>query len=224
MRTQDSSDPDRIPAVLREFGLPSLSAQQTAAFEAYLEILLKWNSRTNLTAIRDPETIVRRHFVECIACARLLPEEISSLLDFGSGAGFPGIPIAICMPSLSVTLAESQKKKAAFLHEAARILQLRVAIFGARAELISARFDCVILRAVDQMNVAIQLASSMLNPGGWLAVMTTQDHREEIANAAGAEFCWKASQLPASEQQLLLLGRRKLKGNVPRGTLKARIF
>ena len=208
MRTHDSSDPDHIAAVLSEFGLPSLSAQQTAAFESFLEILLRWNSRTNLTAIRDPQRIIRRHFVESIACARLLPEEISSLLDFGSGAGFPGIPIAICRPTLSVTLAESQNKKAAFLHEAVRTLQLRVAVFAGRAESISTRFDCVTLRAVDQMNGAIQAASSMLRPNGWLAVMPTKDHRDEIAIVAGANFSWTAIQLHGSEQQILLLGRR----------------
>jgi 16S rRNA (guanine527-N7)-methyltransferase len=201
---------DRLAVLLSEFGLPALSAQQSAAFEGYLELLLRWNSRTNLTAIRDRESIIRRHFIECIACARLLPEDISSLLDLGSGAGFPGIPIAICRPGLVVTLAESQNKKAAFLREAVRKLQLRVAVFAGRAESIPALFDGVTLRAVDQMNVAIQSAPSMLRPGGWLAVMTTQDHQKEIASIAEAKFSWKeAIKLPASEQQVLLLGCRR---------------
>ena len=91
-------------------------------FEDYLSLILRWNARVNLTAIRDEEGILQRHFVESIACARALPADITTLLDFGSGAGFPGIPIALCRPEISVTLAESQGKRAAFLHEAVRVL------------------------------------------------------------------------------------------------------
>src|ERR1700677_5339784 len=88
---------------------PSLLPQ----FSPYLDLLLRWNARTNLTAIRDPEEIVRRHFGESLFAAShiaaLLPQT-ASLLDFGSGAGFPGLPIQLLLPSLSVTLAESQGK------------------------------------------------------------------------------------------------------------------
>ena len=75
-----------------------------------------------LTAIRDEEGILTRHFVESIVCARALPAGIATLLDVGSGAGFPGIPIALCRSEIAVTLAESQGKKAAFLQEAVRVL------------------------------------------------------------------------------------------------------
>src|SRR5580704_7224389 len=85
----------------------------------YLDLLLKWNARTNLTAIRDPEEIVRRHFGESLFTAKHLPA-CRTLLDLGSGAGFPGIPIQLALPELKVTLAESQNKKAAFLQEAVR--------------------------------------------------------------------------------------------------------
>ena len=94
-------------------------------FEEYLALILRWNSRMNLTAIRDEEEILARHFVESIACAQHFPEGIGTLLDFGSGAGFPGIPIALCRPEIAVTLAESQSKKAAFLQETVRILGLQ---------------------------------------------------------------------------------------------------
>src|SRR3984957_5212512 len=75
----------------------------------YLDLLLKWNARTNLTAIRDPEEIVRRHFGESLFAAQHLGP-CDPLLDFGSGAGFPGLPIAILRPDIQVTLAESQNK------------------------------------------------------------------------------------------------------------------
>ncbi len=82
--------------LLATAGLQPLDVTTAAKFDEYLALILRWNSRMNLTAIRAPEEILSRHFVESIACARLLPEGIGSLLDFGSGAGFPGIPIALC--------------------------------------------------------------------------------------------------------------------------------
>ena len=133
---------------------------QAGRFEEYLSLLLRWNARVNLTAIRDEEGILRRHFVESIACARALPAGIATLLDFGSGAGFPGIPIALCRPEIAVTLAESQGKKAAFLSEAVRVLGVRTQRFipdGLRCFVTS--FDCVTLRAVDKMEFAVQAAA-----------------------------------------------------------------
>src|SRR5580658_6640344 len=80
-----------------------LNAKAVEQFEAYLALLLKWNARINLTAVRKPEEIVRRHFMESIFAARQVPKKTKTLLDYGSGAGFPGIPIAICRPEIGVT-------------------------------------------------------------------------------------------------------------------------
>jgi 16S rRNA (guanine527-N7)-methyltransferase len=126
----------------------------------YLDLLLKWNARTNLTAIRDPDEIVRRHFGESLFAAQHLGP-CTTLLDFGSGAGFPGIPIALLSPSIQVTLAESQNKKASFLREAARTLEIPTEIWSARAETMPAgrQFDTVTLRAVDNMAAAITAAT-----------------------------------------------------------------
>jgi 16S rRNA (guanine527-N7)-methyltransferase len=123
---------------------------------AYLDLLLKWNARTNLTAIRDPEEIVRRHFGESLFAAQRLGP-CDTLLDFGSGAGFPGLPIAILRPDIAVTLAESQNKKAAFLREAVRTLGLTTEVWAARAETMppTRQFHIVTLRAVDNMSAAI---------------------------------------------------------------------
>jgi 16S rRNA (guanine527-N7)-methyltransferase len=123
----------------------------------YLDLLLKWNSRTNLTAIRDPEEIVQRHFGESLFAARHLASETRILLDFGSGAGLPGLPIAILCPEITVTLAESQNKKATFLREVVRTLGLSTEIWPSRVEVMPAtrQFDIVTLRAVDNMHEAI---------------------------------------------------------------------
>jgi hypothetical protein len=115
---------ERLNQMLLSASLPPLDPGQLASFEGQLSLIIRWNARTNITAIRDEEGILSRHFFESIACARTLPAGIRTLLDFGSGAGFPGIPIAIVRPEIAVTLAESQGKKAAFLQEAVRVLNL----------------------------------------------------------------------------------------------------
>ncbi len=123
----------------------------------HLELLLRWNERMNLTAIRDPREIVRRHFGESLFVARFI-SPAGSLLDLGSGAGFPGIPIQICRPALKVTLAESQRKKATFLREVVRELGLSCEIWAQRAEdlIPLRRFDAVVMRAVDHPKLAVQ--------------------------------------------------------------------
>jgi 16S rRNA (guanine527-N7)-methyltransferase len=144
----------------------------------YLGLLLKWNSRTNLTAIRDPEEIVRRHFGESLFAARQVSPDTSTLLDFGSGAGFPGLPIQIFHPEIAVTLAESQNKKATFLREVVRTLDLPTEIWAARVEEMAPerQFDVVALRAVDDMAIALPAARSRIAPGGHLLLLTTATH------------------------------------------------
>ena len=145
----------------------------------YLDLLLKWNARTNLTAIRDPEEIVRRHFGESLFAAQHLDPTATTLLDFGSGAGFPGLPIALLHPEIRVTLAESQNKKATFLREAVRTLNLpNVEVWAARVETLpSARqFQTVTLRAVDNMEAALPTAKARIVPGGQLVLLTTTSY------------------------------------------------
>ena len=166
--------------------LPDPPATLLPQLVIYLDLLLKWNARTNLTAIRDPEEIVRRHFGESLFAAQNLklgnPDPTPSapsattLFDLGSGAGFPGLPIALLRPEMQVTLAESQNKKAAFLREAVRTLNLpNVGVWAARAETMPAnrQFRIVTLRAVDNMEAALSAAIVRVAPGGLLALLTT---------------------------------------------------
>lgn len=122
----------------------------------YLELILKWNARMNLTAIRSPEEIVRRHFGESLFVGARLGS-CGTLLDFGSGAGFPGVPIQLMRPDVLVTLAESRSKKAAFLREVVRSLELRSEVWAGRVEEMPAErgFDVVAMRAVDDMEAAV---------------------------------------------------------------------
>jgi len=198
----------RLNELLAEAGQAELDSATAARFEAYFHLLVRWNSRMNLTALRDDEKIFSRHFVESIACARALPAEIGSLLDFGSGAGFPGLPIALCRPELRVTLAESQGKKAGFLREAVRTLGVEAEVHGGRAEALAGKFDCVTLRAVDRMQEAVRAAAGLVGRGGWLAILTTDAESAGMRAAAGPGFAWKSGAvLPGGESRILVLGR-----------------
>jgi len=200
----------RLNLLLEETGQAPLDASGVGKFEDYLSLILRWSARVNLTAVRDEEGILSRHFLESIACARALPEGIRSLLDYGSGAGFPGLPIAVCRPEIAVTLAESQGKKAAFLREAVRTLGVAARVHGGRAESLSESFDCITMRAVDRMPEAVVSAAQHVGPSGWLALMTTSGDLAELQEAAGTGFTWRGPMpLPGSESRLLVLGRRR---------------
>jgi len=200
---------ERLNLLLAEAGLAPLDGDIARQFADYLSLYVRWNEKLNLSAIDDERGILSRHFIESIAVARNLPKEIATLLDFGSGAGLPGIPIALCRHEISVTLVESQTKKAAFLQEVVRILGLRTRIVAARAETLVAVFDCVTLRAVDRMPEAVSAAVKMLTPCGWLALMTTDRTLMQIELAAGEQIEWREPvRLPKSDSKVLGLGRR----------------
>lgn len=199
----------RLNDLLRGEGLGPLSPEETEKFSRYLSLILRWNARTNLTAVRDEEGILSRHFVECIRVATALPEGVGTLLDFGSGAGLPGIPIAVCRPEIAVTLAESRGKKAAFLLEVVRVLGLTAKVHSGRAEELRTQFHCVALRAVDKMPDAIRAAVDLVSREGWLAVMTTRADIGAIEVNAGEQFKWgERIALPGSDLRILALGQK----------------
>jgi len=199
-----------------------LDERAVAQLEEYLALILKWNARINLTASRTAEEILRRHFAESVFAAHQIPQKVKTLLDFGSGAGFPGIPIAICRPEIGVTLAESQKKKAAFLHEAVRTLGLKAEVWAGRVEAMadpvaprlrasgvpaSRVFDAVTLRAVDKMTQACELAVERLVSGGWMAVFATRKTEAALDRLRGIRW-GTAVTIPGSEQEILKTGLR----------------
>ena len=200
---------ERLNQLLAEAGMAALDAAAAQQFERFVSLFLRWNARINLTSVRGEEGILRRHLLESIACARALPAGIATLLDFGSGGGFPGIPIAICRPEISVTLAESQGKKSAFLQEAVRTLEQAVHVHAGRAETFQTLVDCVVLRAVDRMEEAVRTAAGLLMPGGRLALMTTHSDLIRLHGAAGPGFAWTDPlPLPGSESRILSLGAK----------------
>lgn len=139
------------------------SSQLCERVSVYLELLLRWNARINLTAISFPEEIVTRHFGESFFAAVQLRMLSGTALDLGSGAGFPGIPIQLICPNIRMSLAESQHKKVAFLREVIRALGLQMEVWPHRTEEIPAGscFDLVALRAVDKMESALSQAARL---------------------------------------------------------------
>lgn len=200
---------DQLNVLLAEAGLDPLGRETLSQFEAYLSLFICWNQRINLSSIRSEGDIRSRHLVESIVVANYLPLRIVTLLDFGSGAGLPGIPIALCRPEIAVTLAESQNKKAAFLEEALRTLGIHAKVHAQRAETLRTVFDCVVLRAVDHMAKAVAAAAPLVAPMGWLAPLTTDVDLPRLQEAAGHQFQWaEPIHLPGSEFRLLALGQR----------------
>jgi 16S rRNA (guanine527-N7)-methyltransferase len=158
-----------------------LSDEQVAGLERYLALLEKWNRVYNLTAIREPERMVTHHVLDSLA---ILPHVRGPrLLDVGSGAGLPGIPLALAAPGLEVTLLDSSHKKAAFLQQA--VAELRLANATVVAERIEAwqtdaRFDTIVSRAFADLGEFVSAAARLLAPGGTLAAMKGVHPHDEI--------------------------------------------
>lgn len=158
-------------------GVP-LDTAQRWRFRLYIDELLLWNRRHNLVATTDPEEIVVRHVLDSLAPIPWLPRQDGNLLDIGSGAGFPGIPLKIALPSLEVSLLEASRKKASFLKRVVGILgQDGIDVLWERAEDFLGRkgvagsFDMVISRAVFPPSGFALAGSPFLRPGGHLIVM-----------------------------------------------------
>ncbi len=197
---------EEIERAFVQADVAGLSSGACEQFLAYLTVLLRWNAQLNLTSIREPQEIVQRHFVECAFAAQYLSRDVSTLLDYGSGAGLPGIPIAICRPEIKVTLAESQGKKASFLREAVRSVGISCEIYDRRVEAMppGRRFDAVTMRAVEKMELALPVA--MQHTGRILALFTTE---RSLPSELSSEFIWQGPiSLPNAEQRILVIGIR----------------
>ena len=207
-----------IAELLGPFLSAPLSDAQLAQLAAYLEILHRWNARINLTAVRGPEQIVTRHFGESLFAAQCLcPSGLASpgsyLVDIGSGAGFPGLPIKIWATGLSVTLIESQNKKAVFLKEVIRALDLKdIKVATTRAEDVPIsrpddlnRKPVITLRAVEKFERILPVAAQ-LAAGGRLALLIGS-LQVRAAQAALPGFAWSDPlPIPQSLSRVLLVG------------------
>jgi 16S rRNA (guanine527-N7)-methyltransferase len=188
----------------------SLTSHQLGLLSTHLDLLLKWNAKVNLTAVRVPEEIVTRHFGESLFVVRLLfpyKATAQSVVDIGSGAGFPGLPLKIWAPALDLTLVESNQRKAVFLREVVRALGLAdVRVSAERAEKLSTRADLVTFRAVEHFEQVLPLADKLTKPGGRIAILIGSS-QVETAISALEKVSWDPPvPIPLSQSRSLMVG------------------
>ena len=197
-----------IARELRPYGAIA-SARLCDQIRIYVDLLLRWNQRSSLTTVTDPEGIVRFHFGESLLAVPAVPIRHGRLADVGSGAGFPAVPIRMVSEDLNVILIESNQKKATFLAEIVRELQLsNVDVRRSRMEDIdfaSDTVDFVTARALGIDDEFLDWSRKALNPNGsvvlWLG--------EESAQEASRDASWKwadSIRIPQSERRVVLHG------------------
>jgi 16S rRNA (guanine527-N7)-methyltransferase len=197
--------------LLHPFLTRELRPDAYAQLGAYLELLLKWNAKINLTAVREPEHIVTRHFGESLFAAQKLlqSEAVTRAIDVGSGAGFPGLPLAIYAPKLKVTLLEANNKKATFLKEAARAAKTQnVTVAAQRAEDYPHGAELVTMRAVEKFESSASTAAKLVNGGGRLALLIGAEQVRTAVHLLPDLHWADAAAIPQSTQRVLLAGRR----------------
>ena len=230
----------RIAELLQPFLRHDLSAEQLRNISMYIDILLKWNRRMNLTALRGPEQVVTRHFGESLFAAQhIFPSmhrewaegslrtaarerdpasrrhsgidvasSLSTVVDVGSGAGFPGLPLRIWACEVGLTLIESNHRKATFLREVVRALGLDgVDVFVGRAESFpAASAHLVTLRAVEHFENILPIAARLVRAGGLLALLVGEQQIEQ-AKAVLTDLKWQAAvPIPLSSNRVVLIG------------------
>jgi 16S rRNA (guanine527-N7)-methyltransferase len=208
-------DAARIAELLQPFtGDAELSPLALDQLRTYLDLLLRWNARVNLTAVRDSEQMVSRHFGESLFAARALladrNDQSTTLADVGSGAGFPGIPIKLFAPQIELTLIESQSKKATFLREVLRALHLDGAqVFCGRAEQWENTAHLVTLRAVEQFERALPVAAKLVAPGRRLCLLIGSGQVDKAQELLGDSWAWaKPVTVPRSTGRVVMIADR----------------
>ncbi|MEP6940425.1 MAG: 16S rRNA (guanine(527)-N(7))-methyltransferase RsmG [Rudaea sp.] len=168
----------RLIAGSNELGLP-LDSSRSEALIDYIALLARWNDTYNLTAVRDTADMVTRHLLDSLAIAPHVRGQ--TLIDLGTGAGLPGIPLAVLEPQRTVTLVDSNGKKTRFLREAVRVMGLsNVRVEQARAEDLRGSFDCVVARAFASIADFLRLGGHLLAPDGLCLAMKGQLSEDEI--------------------------------------------
>ncbi len=184
------------PEEILHQGLMDLGAPCTPEilerFADYGAYLLAENQKMNLTAIESPADVARLHFLDSVAAAQGLALAGARVLDVGSGAGFPGVPLQICWPDMDLTLLDSQQKRVDFLTRLAGVLDLDFAAVHGRAEELAMDrawregFDLVFSRAVARLDVLTELCLPLVQVGGAFIALKGRDSDEEVAAAAAA--------------------------------------
>jgi len=179
-------------------------------FNLYLQELLEWNKKFNLTAITDPEEVRRKHFEDSLTLLQTIQLTDQSLIDIGAGAGFPGIPLKIACPEIKLTLLEATRKKADFLKHIVSVLNLNnTEVIWGRAEEIAKEkresFDIAVSRAVAKLNTLCEYCLPFIKVGGIFIAYKEENVEEEVEDAKVA-----ISTLGGSVREIKKLPQRSL--------------
>jgi 16S rRNA (guanine527-N7)-methyltransferase len=202
----------QIEAALKPYGIAA-SSELASMIPTYISLLLKWNRTISLTTVTDVDEILRFHFGESLFALTQLSIEKGRLADVGSGAGFPGIPLAMVAQAVKVTLIESNARKFAFLNEIIRELRLKnVVALRCRMEEVNRpdqRFNFVTARALGQFGELLKWSRKQLNPAGKLVLWLGEGDVREISDVP--EWSWSPQiAIPGSERRFILLGTPKI--------------
>lgn len=168
------------------------SVEQIEQFYKYMNLLIEWNEKMNLTAITEPKEIILKHFIDSITILKYIDDN-SKLVDVGTGAGFPGVPLSIMNPTLKITLVDSLNKRLIFLQEVVKELNLKnIEIVHARAEEFGQnknyreKFDIATSRAVANLATLSEYLVPLVKIGGKIISMKASNAKEEINDAQKA--------------------------------------
>lgn len=207
-------------------------------FDVYAKMLIEWNEKINLTAIKEPQEIVTKHFVDSLTLNMVLPKTPLRLIDVGTGAGFPGVPITILQPEIKLTLLDSLNKRLNFLKELCDALDIPAVLIHARAEEaghkpeLREKFDIATARAVASLPVLCEYCLPFVKPGGRFIAMKGPDGEIEAIDSKNTvhllggeidhiEKIELQSQEEIMERRLILINKKSTMNNkYPRNSAK----
>jgi len=209
-----------------------INKEQIRKFSHYLELLVQWNKKINLTSLKTPQEIISKHFIDSISCIEVINKYIDieeiSIIDVGTGAGFPGIPIKIIYPLIKLSLLEARKKKTMFLEKVTEEMNFqKVKILNGRAEIFGKsidyreKCDIAISRAVAHLNVLSEYCLPLVRVGGLFVAQKGRSYKKETEKSfktiqvLGGELIGVESvRIPFIDQERHLLLIKKIK-NTP---------
>lgn len=207
---------ENLTAMAKKYGV-KLNARQAEQFQQYMELLLEWNEKLNLTAITEPGEIVEKHFVDSLTVLSACPlKEGAQVLDVGTGAGFPGVPLKIVRPDLQITLLDGANKRLNFLGEVCEKLGLSCQRVHKRAEeagldkSMRESYDLVTARAVAALNVLSEYCLPLVKMKGYFVAMKGPGAADEVGLAQNAFKLLGGDQVKLVPIQLPKAGERNL--------------